>query len=77
MRLVAFVVLAVLSAASTPAQSVPAAIFTDPPVDAAHPAKMTVLLRGRTDRWPHPRAVERFGSQLCPSTQSRVQGHFG
>jgi pimeloyl-ACP methyl ester carboxylesterase len=25
------------------AQSVPAAIFTDPPADAAHPAKMTVL----------------------------------
>jgi acetyl esterase/lipase len=24
-------------------QSVPAAIFTDPPADAAHPAKMTVL----------------------------------
>src|ERR1700683_4752292 len=43
MRLVAFVVLAALSAALTPAQSVPAAIFTDPPVDAAHPAKMTVL----------------------------------
>jgi pimeloyl-ACP methyl ester carboxylesterase len=43
MRLVAFVVLAALSAASMPAQSVPAAIFTDPPVDAAHPANMTVL----------------------------------
>jgi uncharacterized protein len=43
MRLVAFVVLAALSAASMPAQSVPAAIFTDPPVDAAHPAKMSVL----------------------------------
>jgi uncharacterized protein len=27
----------------TVAQSVPAAIFTDPPADAAHPAKMTVL----------------------------------
>lgn len=28
---------------SASAQSVPAAIFTDPPVDSAHPAAMTVL----------------------------------
>jgi uncharacterized protein len=27
----------------TSAQSVPPAIFIDPPADAAHPAKMTVL----------------------------------
>ncbi len=38
------IILAALCIASTArAQSVPAAIFTDPPVDAAHPAKMTVL----------------------------------
>src|SRR6266403_1108851 len=37
-------ILATLCAAPTAlAQSVPAAIFTDPPADAAHPAKMTVL----------------------------------
>src|ERR1019366_7163186 len=36
--------LAVLSAVSVAAaQSVPAAIYTDPPVDAAHPAAMVVL----------------------------------
>ncbi|MGD0892633.1 MAG: alpha/beta fold hydrolase [Terracidiphilus sp.] len=33
----------VFSAATAVAQSVPAAIFTDPPADAAHPAGMTVL----------------------------------
>jgi pimeloyl-ACP methyl ester carboxylesterase len=33
----------VLSTATAMAQSVPAAIFTDPPVDPAHPAGMTVL----------------------------------
>jgi pimeloyl-ACP methyl ester carboxylesterase len=45
MRLSTFALLAALSAASTAAfaQSVPAAIFTDPPADAAYPAKMTVL----------------------------------
>jgi pimeloyl-ACP methyl ester carboxylesterase len=45
MRLSTLAVLAALSAASTAAfaQSVPAAIFTDPPADAAHPAKMIVL----------------------------------
>lgn len=38
------IILAALCIASTArAQSVPAAIFTDPPVDASHPAKMTVL----------------------------------
>jgi pimeloyl-ACP methyl ester carboxylesterase len=35
--------LAALSAASAIAQSVPAAVFTDPPADAAHPAGMAVL----------------------------------
>jgi uncharacterized protein len=38
------IILAALCIASAArAQSVPAAIFTDPPVDVAHPAKMTVL----------------------------------
>lgn len=37
------VLLAALSTATTAAQSVPPAIFTEPPADAAHPAKMTVL----------------------------------
>ena len=32
-----------LAAAQVPAQSVPPAIFTDPPADSAHPAAMTVL----------------------------------
>jgi pimeloyl-ACP methyl ester carboxylesterase len=35
--------LAVLSAASASAQWVPAAVFTDPPADAVHPAGMAVL----------------------------------
>jgi uncharacterized protein len=43
MRPYIFVALAALSAAPSFAQSVPAAIFTDPPADAAHPAQMTVL----------------------------------
>lgn len=45
MRLRDFFVLTALCAASAIglAQSVPTAIFTDPPADAAHPAKMTVL----------------------------------
>jgi pimeloyl-ACP methyl ester carboxylesterase len=44
MRLCIFVILAGLCSAPTVfAQSVPAAIYTDPPADAAHPAKMTVL----------------------------------
>jgi uncharacterized protein len=43
MRTCILVILAALSAATTCAQSVPRAIFTDPPADAAHPAKMTVL----------------------------------
>lgn len=45
MRLPTLVVLVALSATSTfaLAQSVPTAIFTDPPADAAHPAKLTVL----------------------------------
>jgi uncharacterized protein len=43
-RLLSFIILAALCIAPTaPAQSVPAVIFTDPPADAAHPAKMTVL----------------------------------
>ena len=38
------IILTLLSIASAArAQSVPTAIFTDPPADAAHPAKMTVL----------------------------------
>jgi pimeloyl-ACP methyl ester carboxylesterase len=36
-------ILAAISLVITSAQSVPPAIFTDPPADAAHPAKMTVL----------------------------------
>jgi pimeloyl-ACP methyl ester carboxylesterase len=43
MRAYIFVILAALSAAITSAQSVPPAIFADPPADSAHPAKMTVL----------------------------------
>lgn len=44
-RLAFFLVLTALASVSTTglAQSVPAAIFTDPPADATHPAKMTVL----------------------------------
>ena len=38
-----FILAALCAAPTTLAQSVPAAIFTDPPADAAHPAKMTVL----------------------------------
>jgi len=44
MRSFILFILATLCAAPTAlGQSVPAAIFTDPPADAAHPAKMTVL----------------------------------
>ncbi|HEX3352337.1 MAG TPA: alpha/beta hydrolase [Terriglobales bacterium] len=45
MRLSRLLVLAVLCAAASvsSAQSVPAAIFTDPPADTAHPAAMKVL----------------------------------
>jgi len=45
MRRFVFIVLAVLCTCTVAvlAQSVPAAIYTDPPADAAHPAKMTVL----------------------------------
>jgi uncharacterized protein len=45
MRFYTFLVLAVLCVAPADAlaQQVPAAIFTDPPVDTAHPARMTVL----------------------------------
>jgi uncharacterized protein len=35
--------LLILTALGAAAQSVPTAIFTDPPVDKAHPAKMTVI----------------------------------
>ena len=38
-----FLALITVSAMSATAQSVPAAIYTDPPVDTAHPAGMTVL----------------------------------
>ena len=45
MRFCKFVVLtaSLVGLDGASAQSVPRAIFTDPPVDAAHPAKMTVL----------------------------------
>src|SRR5271157_1303665 len=43
MRIFLFAILAAFSAAAASAQSVPPAIFTDPPADAAHPANMTVL----------------------------------
>jgi len=47
MRRYCFVILAALCATAASAQSapqnLPAAIYTDPPADAAHPAKMTVL----------------------------------
>lgn len=45
MRLSTLLGIAVLSMASRDscAQSIPRAVFTDPPSDAAHPAKMTVL----------------------------------
>lgn len=43
MRPYIFVILAALSAATTSAQSIPPAVFTDPPADAAHPAQMTAL----------------------------------
>jgi pimeloyl-ACP methyl ester carboxylesterase len=36
-------ILAAVCPVMTSAQSIPPAIFTDPPADAAHPAKMTVL----------------------------------
>jgi pimeloyl-ACP methyl ester carboxylesterase len=38
-----FILAALCIASGARAQSMPAAIFTDPPADAAHPAKMTVL----------------------------------
>ena len=38
-----FLALITVSAMSATAQSVPAAIYTDPPVDRAHPAGMAVL----------------------------------
>jgi uncharacterized protein len=44
MRPFILIILAALATAPTArAQSVPPALFTDPPADAAHPAKMTVL----------------------------------
>jgi pimeloyl-ACP methyl ester carboxylesterase len=45
MRIAFVFILNILAATSSTAlaQSVPAAIYTDPPADAAHPAKMTVL----------------------------------
>jgi pimeloyl-ACP methyl ester carboxylesterase len=45
MRIASILILTILAATASTAlaQSVPAAIFTDPPTDAAHPAKMTVL----------------------------------
>jgi len=42
-RIASVVIFTLLAAAVIAAQSVPAAIFTDPPADSAHPAKMTVL----------------------------------
>jgi uncharacterized protein len=43
MRLPLLFALLSLCADGALAQSVPAAIYTDPPLDAAHPASMTVL----------------------------------
>jgi uncharacterized protein len=44
MRTASILISTILAATSSAlAQSVPAAIFTDPPADAAHPASMTVL----------------------------------
>jgi uncharacterized protein len=45
MRTASILISTILAATSSAAlaQSVPAAIYTDPPADAAHPAKMTVL----------------------------------
>ena len=45
MRIFSVFIFTILAAASSSAlaQPVPAAIYTDPPADAAHPAKMTVL----------------------------------
>jgi pimeloyl-ACP methyl ester carboxylesterase len=45
MRIASTLIFTILAATSSIAlaQSVPAAIYTDPPADAAHPAKMTVL----------------------------------
>ena len=43
MRLTTSIAVVLVLSAIGSAQSVPAAIFTDPPADAAHPAKMTVL----------------------------------
>jgi hypothetical protein len=43
-RLFAFLFVAVsATSAAIHGQSVPAAVFTDPPADAAHPAGMTVI----------------------------------
>jgi hypothetical protein len=42
-RLFICAILAAIFPVITSAQSIPPAIFTDPPADAAHPAKMTVL----------------------------------
>src|ERR1700679_2847155 len=43
MRLLLAIVVCILTSAITSAQSVPNAIYTDPPADAAHPAGMVVL----------------------------------
>ncbi|HKW87914.1 MAG TPA: alpha/beta fold hydrolase [Candidatus Acidoferrales bacterium] len=43
MRKSLLAILAALAASVAAAQSVPPAVFSDPPADAAHPAKMTVL----------------------------------
>lgn len=43
MRIWLTAAICLLASAATSAQSVPAAIYTDPPADAAHPAGMTVL----------------------------------
>jgi uncharacterized protein len=43
MRLLLAIVVCILTSAITSAQSVPSAIYTDPPADAAHPAGMVVL----------------------------------
>lgn len=43
MRLFSLAMVVVLAASATCAQTVPSAIYTDPPADAAHPAGMVVL----------------------------------
>ena len=43
MRILYFTVLALACSAAVSGQTVPSAIYTDPPADAKHPAAMTAL----------------------------------